>query len=89
MTVTSGVEIPYNKRGQPRRPKEAVVTEPETDRSIAEEQRKAIFLALVEAQDRGANVPESRKEVAGQFGITEQQVQLIEREGLALNWPPL
>ena len=68
---------------------EAVVTEPDAELSIAEEQRKAIFLALVEAQDRGANVPESRREVAGQFGITEQQVQLIEREGLALNWPPL
>ena len=46
------------------------MTEPETDRSLAEEQRKAIFLALVEAQDRGANVPDSRREVAGQFGIT-------------------
>jgi hypothetical protein len=65
------------------------VTEPETDRLLAEEQRKAIFLALVEAQDRGANVPDSRREVAGQFGITEQQVQVIEREGLAQNWPPL
>ena len=65
------------------------MTEPETDRSLAEEQRKAIFLALVEAQDRGANVPDSRREVASQFGITEQQVQVIEREGLAQNWPPL
>jgi len=34
-------------------------------------------------------VPDSRREVAGQFGITEQQVQVIEREGLAQNWPPL
>ena len=65
------------------------MSEPDAELSIAEEQRKAIFLALVEAQDRGANVPESRREVAGRFGITEQQVQRIEREGLAQNWPPL
>jgi len=68
---------------------EAVVTEPDAELSIAEEQRKAIFQALVEAQDRGASVRDSRREVAGRFGITEQQVQRIEREGLAQTWPPL
>jgi hypothetical protein len=31
----------------------------------------------------------SRKAVADRFGVTEQQVRQIEREGLDGNWPPL
>jgi hypothetical protein len=34
-------------------------------------------------------VPQSRQAVAEQFGITEQRVRLIEREGLDAGWPPL
>jgi hypothetical protein len=55
----------------------------------AEPQRKEIFLALVEAQDREMTVPESRKEVAERFGMSESQVRTIEREGLNKVWPPL
>ena len=60
-----------------------------SENPLAEPQRKEIFLALVEAQDRGITVTESRKEVAERFGMSEIQVRTIEREGLDKRWPPL
>lgn len=54
-----------------------------------EPQRKDIFFALVEAQDREMTVAQSRKEVAERFGVNESQVRTIEREGLDKRWPPL
>jgi len=51
--------------------------------------KKEAFKALVEAQDQGQSVPESRKTVAEQFGISEDDVRDIEKEGVAKNWPPL
>jgi hypothetical protein len=62
---------------------------PEADRPLTQEQRLEVFRALVEAQDGGMAVAESRKAVAGRFGISEHQVQHIEREGLDGLWPPL
>jgi hypothetical protein len=59
---------------------------PET---LSLEQRMDVFLALVEAQDRNLSVAQSRKEVAERFGISEQLVRQVEREGLDGNWPPL
>ena len=56
---------------------------------LTEDRRREIFLALVESQDRGTPVAESRTAVSKQFGITEQQVQEVEREGLDEGWPPL
>ncbi len=56
---------------------------------LPEPQRKEIFLALVEAQDQEMPVAESRKAIAERFGITEDQVAVIEREGLDNEWPPL
>jgi hypothetical protein len=53
------------------------------------ERRKEIFQALVEAQDTGVGVAQSRKATAEQFGLTEQQVRKIEQEGLDGEWPPL
>ena len=61
----------------------------EADKPLSQEQRLAIFLALVEAQDLRMTVPQSRKAVAERFGVSEQQVRRIEREGLDGNWPPL
>jgi hypothetical protein len=54
-----------------------------------ESRRKEIFLALVEAQDGGASVVESRKRIEERFGVSEQEVRHIEREGLDHDWPPL
>jgi len=54
-----------------------------------EPRRKEIFLSLVDAQDHDVSVPESRKLIAQRFGVTEQEVRSIEREGLDNGWPPL
>jgi hypothetical protein len=61
----------------------------EADKSLSLEQRMEVFLALVEAQDGRMTVPESRKATAERFGLSEQQVRRIEREGLDGDWPPL
>lgn len=57
--------------------------------NLSEDQRKEIFLALVEAQDQAMNVVQSRKLMVERFGVTEKQVQQIEREGMDGQWPPL
>jgi hypothetical protein len=33
-------------------------------------------------------VAESRREIARRFGISDEQLHAIEREGLDNNWPP-
>lgn len=65
------------------------MTKPKDSNSLPEERRKEIFLALVDAQDQAINVVQSRKLVAEKFGVTDRQVQQIEREGLDNGWPPL
>jgi hypothetical protein len=61
----------------------------QTIQSIPEETRKAVFLSLVEAQDKKLSVSASLEKVAKQYSITRQQVQAIEQEGLDNDWPPL
>jgi hypothetical protein len=56
---------------------------------IPVEQRQVIFKAVVEAQDGGQTVADSRAAIARQFSITEEQVKQIEREGSDNQWPPL
>ena len=56
---------------------------------LSEDRRKEIFLALVDAQDHEMDVGQSRKLVGGRFGVSESQVQQIEREGMDRQWPPL
>jgi hypothetical protein len=59
-------------------------------KTLTVQQRKSIFHALVEVQDsRTVSVADSKKEVASRFHITKEQVELIEKEGLAKDWPPL
>ena len=60
-----------------------------SDEPLPEPRRKELFLALVEAQDRGMSPAESRKAVAERFGVSQGQVRQIEREGLDNDWPPL
>jgi hypothetical protein len=57
--------------------------------AIPEDRRKEAFRALVEAQDRRLSVPDSRREVATRYEITEADVKAIEREGVEKGWPPL
>ena len=61
----------------------------ESEEHLPQDRRKEIFLALVEAQDGGAGVEQSRKEIAARFEVTESDVRKIEREGLEAGWPPL
>jgi hypothetical protein len=56
---------------------------------LPEEQRKAIFKALVEAQDQEMTVAQSRRLIGQRFDLNNNQVCQIEREGLDNNWPPL
>ena len=59
-------------------------------KALTVQQRKSIFHALVEAQDSGTvTVPESKKQVASQFHISKEQLDLIEKEGVEKDWPPL
>jgi hypothetical protein len=59
------------------------------ERRLTEVLRKLLFRALVDAQDRQLTVPQSRREVAERFGVSEDQVRAIEQEGLDRAWPPL
>jgi DNA invertase Pin-like site-specific DNA recombinase len=65
-----------------------VTVQKEADRPLSEEERKQIFLTLVQAQDQ-AGVVQSRKEIVKQFGISDRQVRKIEQEGIDKDWPPL
>ena len=56
---------------------------------ITLEQRKDIFLALVNAQDEMKSVPESRNFIGQKFGLNDAEIRQIEREGLDNQWPPL
>jgi DNA-directed RNA polymerase sigma subunit (sigma70/sigma32) len=56
---------------------------------LPEDQRKEIFLALMDAQDHDLTAEQARKVVATRFGVSENQVRQIEREGLDNGWPPL
>ncbi len=60
-----------------------------TEELIPDERRREIFAALVEAQDLGESVAESRATIANRFNVTQREVRPIEREGLEELWPPL
>ena len=51
--------------------------------------RKEVFRMLVMLQDLGETVEDSRARVTAQFRISHEDLMGIEREGIALNWPPL
>jgi hypothetical protein len=59
------------------------------DQLLSEDRRKEIFFALVDAQDQDLDVAQSRRLMVQRFGVTENQLQRIEREGLDRQWPPL
>ena len=56
---------------------------------LTQQQRMAVFRALVEAQDGGLSVPASRKAISQEYGLSDVQVRRIEQEGLDAGWPPL
>jgi hypothetical protein len=65
------------------------MTEDNGHKQLAEEHRRQIFLALVDAQDHEMDVAQSRRQVVQRFGVSESQVRQIEREGIEQQWPPL
>ena len=60
-----------------------------SDKPLSEDQRKEVFLALVDARDHDMGVENSRQHVAARYGVSEKQVRHLEREGLDNGWPPL
>ena len=56
--------------------------------NLSEPVRKEIFSALVEAQDQDMPVAQSQREIARRFGISDEVLRAIEREGLDNGWPP-
>jgi hypothetical protein len=60
-----------------------------SEKPLSEDQRKEVSLALVDAQDHDMGVQRSRQHVAVRFGLSDQQVRHIEREGLDNGWSPL
>ena len=62
---------------------------PQKLEELSQEERKEIFRELVNAQDQDLGVKESRKVIAEKFGLTDEDVRQIEKEGLDAEWPPL
>ena len=58
-------------------------------KTLTVKQRKSIFHVLVETQDQGVPVQESKSKVAAKYHLTREQLDLIEKEGLEKDWPPL
>ena len=58
-------------------------------KALTVQQRKSIFHTLVATQDEGLTVPESKKKVASEYHISKEQLDLIEKEGVDKDWPPL
>jgi hypothetical protein len=65
------------------------VPQEEPGQTLSEERRKEIFLALVELQDQELSVAKSRQVIAERFGLSDENLRDIEREGLDNGWPPL
>jgi hypothetical protein len=57
--------------------------------SIPEVRRREIFATLVATQDSGLSVTASRAQVSNQQEISLKELQKIELEGIAADWPPL
>jgi hypothetical protein len=61
-----------------------------SEKALSESERRQIFLALVQAQDKATmSVVQSRKVIARRFGVSESQLLKIEQEGMEKDWPPL
>lgn len=60
-----------------------------TSDTTTEERKKEVFLKLVESQDAGASVADSRQRMAQEFSLSVEEVVSIERQGSSSSWPPL
>jgi hypothetical protein len=55
----------------------------------SEDRRRAIFAALVEAENRTRSLRKAKQELQTLFGVSQSVVDEIEREGMNNEWPPL
>jgi hypothetical protein len=53
------------------------------------EQRQAIFRSVIDSQDAGASVAQSRIDTAKLHSVTVEVVKSVEQEGIQNQWPPL
>jgi len=60
-----------------------------TTKILTVKQWKSIFHALVETQDSGLAVADSKKKIAADYHLSREQLDLIEKEGVDKDWPPL
>jgi hypothetical protein len=58
-------------------------------RRLSTEEKMEIFSHLVATQDAGESVRKSYETVTEHFAISEEQLKVIEKEGLDNEWPPL
>jgi hypothetical protein len=58
-------------------------------RRLTTPQKQEIFQDLVLTQDMVTDVPRSKQIIVGKYEISEEQLRLIEEEGLDNEWPPL
>jgi hypothetical protein len=56
---------------------------------LPEALRRTIFADLVQTQDEGVAVRDSRDMVGRKHGLSADEVCRVEREGLDHQWPPL
>lgn len=56
---------------------------------LTEEARRELFSALVNSQDQGSSVENSRQTIAERFRVDVESVRGIEQEGISKKWPPL
>jgi hypothetical protein len=56
---------------------------------LAQDKQKEIFLRLVEEQDAGSSVEQSRQRVSQEFHISLTELFTIEQQGRLHQWPPL
>ena len=62
---------------------------PDPSPNPSEDVRRAVFAALVAAQDRARSAHTAKQEVVARFGLTWALLERIEQEGLDNEWPPL
>ena len=57
--------------------------------ALTDDQRKEVFRIIVETQDQGMSVADSRRHVASEYSLSETEIRDIELAGIEGKWPPL
>jgi len=59
------------------------------ERAFPKKKRQEVFEALVELQDGGMSLDQSRQAICKRYSLTGDELKGIEREGITEEWPPL